>query len=327
MRFATWPFLLLALLLPLLVWWRLGPKGGRTSLFYSRVPRTDGLKGGAARLRSLPFFLFVAALLMLVVALARPQFGFTREVIRTEGIDIVLVLDTSGSMKAVDFKPKNRLHVAKKVGGEFIRSRKNDRIGLVIFSAKAFTQCPLTVEYGVLLDLLDRVDFGMIDDGTAIGMAIGTAVNRLRESKSRSKVIILLTDGRNNMGEVDPITAAKLAEAMDVKIYCIGAGKKGEALYPVEDGVFGTRYTKMAVDIDDETLAEVAEITGGRYFRATDALKLEQVYREISEMETTVIETNLYKQYSEEFPRFLLAGILLICAGVLLECTRLRVFP
>jgi Ca-activated chloride channel family protein len=327
MRFLAWPLLALLVLLPILAWWRLSPRRRRASVFYSRVPPPEGLTSRAARARHLPFFVAIAALCLLIVAAARPQFGFTKEEIRTEGIDIVLALDISGSMKAVDFKPKNRLHVAKMVAGEFIRGRRNDRLGLVIFSAKAFTQCPLTVEYGVLLDLLDGVDFGMIEDGTAIGMAIGTAVNRLRESESKSKVIVLLTDGRNNMGEIDPITAAELAKTMAVKIYCIGAGKKGEALYPVEDEFFGTRFAKMAVDIDDETLTRVAEITGGKYFRATDAQKLEEIYREISEMETTIIETNIYKQYSEGFVSFLTAGILLLCVSVLLECTKLRVFP
>ena len=327
MRFAAWPFVLLTTALPLLLWWRLWKVGKGPSLVYSRLPRARALQSNVARLRNLPFFLLLASQALLVVALARPQFGFTKEEIRTRGIDIVLVLDTSGSMKTVDFKPENRLHVAKQVAGNFIRARKNDRIGLVVFSAKAFTQCPLTIEYGVLLDLLDGVDFGMIEDGTAIGMAIGTAVNRLRESESASKVIILLTDGRNNMGEIDPVTAAKLAKAMGVKIYCVGAGKKGEALYPVDDGVFGTRYAKMEVDIDDETLTQVAQSTGGKYFRATDAEKLKSIYEEISDMETTVIETNVYKQYSEEFVVFLSVGLLLACASVFLECTRFRVFP
>jgi Ca-activated chloride channel family protein len=327
MRFATWPFLFLMLTLPAIVWWRLVKTVANPSLSYSRIPRTNGLHSRIARLKDLPFFLMIAALALLVLALARPQFGFTKEEIRTRGIDIILVLDTSGSMKAVDFKPENRLHVAKKVAGEFIEGRRNDRIGLVVFSAKAFTQCPLTIEYGVLLDLLDGVDFGMIEDGTAIGMAIGTAVNRLRESESQSKVIVLLTDGRNNMGELDPITAARLAKAMGVKIYCIGAGKKGEALYPVQDGVFGTRYVKMAVDIDDETLTGVAESTGGKYFRATDAEKLRQIYQEISDMETTVIETSVYKQYSDGFVGFLSIGILMVCVSVLMESTRFRVFP
>lgn len=327
MRFVTWQFLFLALLPPLLAWWRLRSPWGRASLIFSRIPLAEGLRTGAVRLRNLPFFLLVVAQLFLIVALARPQFGVSREEIKTKGIDIVLVLDTSGSMKAIDFKPKNRLYVAKKVAKEFILGRKNDRIGLVVFSAKAFTQCPITVEYGVLLDLLDRVDFGMIEDGTAIGMAIGTAVNRLRESKSKSKVIILLTDGRNNMGEIDPVTAGKLAKAMGVKIYAIGAGKKGEALYPVTDPVFGTRYAKMAVDIDDETLEEVSESTGGRYFRATDAEKLEEIYREISEMETTVIETKAYRHFSEKFLSFVSIGILFLLVSVLLDSTRFRRVP
>lgn len=327
MRFASWPFLFLGLLLPLMVWWRLHQRNTRASLLFSALPRGRGLLNSVARLRDLPFFVLVGAQVLMIVALARPQFGVSREETKTEGIDIVLVLDTSGSMKAVDFKPKNRLYVAKKVAREFILGRENDRIGLVVFSAKAFTQCPLTIEHGVLLDLLDKIDFGMIEDGTAIGMAIGTAVNRLRESKAESKVVILLTDGRNNMGEIDPLTAAGLAKAMGVKIYAIGAGKKGDALYPVEDRVFGTRYVKMAVDIDDETLAEVAQSTGGKYFRATDAQKLEEIYKEISEMETTVIETKIYRHYSEKFAPFLAGGFLLIVSGIFLGSTRFRQVP
>ncbi len=327
MRFAAWPFLFLLLLLPPLVWFRMGRPRSRPSLLFSSIPRGRGMDGGATRLRHIPFLLFIAAEVLLVVALARPQFGMTREEIATEGIDIVLALDISGSMKAVDFKPQNRLFVAKSVASEFIRGRRNDRIGLVIFSAKAFTQCPLTVEYGVLLGLLEKVDFGMIEDGTAIGMAIGTAVNRLKDSKAKSKVIVLLTDGRNNMGEIDPITAARLAQAVGVKIYTIGAGKKGEALYPVEDPIFGTKYTRMEVDIDDETLEEVAAIAKGRYFRATDAEKLEEIYKEISEMETTPVESRIYREYSEKFFPFLVLGLSLVVVGVTLGATRLRQLP
>ena len=327
MRFASWPFLLLGLLLPLLLWLRLRGHGTQPSLTFSSLPSRRGLKSTVAKVRDLPLFLLVAAHAMMIVGLARPQFGFSKEEIRTEGIDIVLVLDTSGSMKAVDFKPKNRLHVAKKVAKEFIQGRRNDRIGLVVFAAKAFTQCPLTLEYGVLLGLLDKVDFGMIEDGTAIGMAIGAAVNRLRESEAKSRVIILLTDGRNNRGEIDPLTAAGLAKAMDVKIYTIGAGKKGQADYPVHDRVFGTRFVKMAVDIDDETLRKVAQATGGEYFRATDTQKLEEIYSEISRMEKAIIETKVYRQYSEKFVPFLAGGLILIVLGTLLGSTRFRQLP
>ena len=327
MRFASWPFLFLGLLLPLLLWLRLRGHRIQPSMTFSSLPSHRGLKSTVAKMRDLPLFLLVVAQAMIIVALARPQFGFSKEEIKTEGIDIVLVLDTSGSMKAVDFQPKNRLHVAKKVAKEFIQGRKNDRVGLVVFAAKAFTQCPLTLEYGVLLGLLEKVDFGIIEDGTAIGMAIGAAVNRLRESEAKSKVIILLTDGRNNRGEIDPLTAAGLAKAMDVKIYTIGAGKKGQADYPVEDGVFGTRFVKMAVDIDDETLRKVAETTGGKYFRATDARKLKEIYSEISRMEKAVIETKVYKQYSEKFIPFLAGGLVLIVLGMSLGSTRFRQLP
>lgn len=327
MRFASWPFLLLGFLLPLLLWLRLRRRGAQPSLLFSSLASLRALKSPVAKVKDLPLFLLVVANAMVIIALARPQFGFSKEEIKTEGIDIVLVLDTSGSMKAVDFKPRNRLHVAKKVAEEFIQGRKDDRIGLVVFAAKAFTQCPLTLEYGVLLGLLRKVDFGMIEDGTAIGMAIGAAVNRLRESEAKSKVVVLLTDGRNNRGEIDPLTAAGLAKAVGVKVYTIGAGKKGKADYPIENGVFGTRFVKMAVDIDDETLRKVAETTGGRYFRATDARKLEEIYNEISNMEKAIIETKVYRQYSEKFVPFLVGALVLIVLGMSLGSTRFRQLP
>jgi Ca-activated chloride channel family protein len=327
MRFAAWPFLFLALLLPLLIWRHSRARRTKATLLFSSLPRGEGLESHASRMRDLPLYLTVAALLLFIVAAARPQFGLSKEEIKTEGIDIVLVLDASGTMRAIDFQPENRLYVAKKVAKEFIQSRKNDRIGLVVFSAKAFTQCPLTIEYGVLTDLLDKVHFGMVEDGTAIGMAIGTAVNRLRESKAKSKVIVLLTDGRNNRGEIDPITAAKLAQAMGVRIYAIGAGAKGQALYPVEDRVFGTRYVRMDVDIDDETLQQIAQITGGKYFRATDAQRLEEIYKEIAQMEKTALETKVYKEYSEKFTPFLGLGLLLVALSMLVGSTRLRQLP
>jgi Ca-activated chloride channel family protein len=259
--------------------------------------------------------------------MARPQSGEKGEEILTEGVDIILAIDVSSSMKAEDFKPKNRLHVAKQVVADFIRGRKNDRLGMVVFAAKSFTQCPLTLDYGILLSFLDQIDIGMIEDGTAIGMALATCVNRLRDSDAKSKVVILLTDGINNRGEIDPITAAKTAKAMGVKIYTIGAGKRGSALYPVDDPIFGRRYVRMPVEIDEETLQEIARLTGGRYYRATDGEALANIYREIGEMEKTEIKTKEYIRYTELFWYFLLPAMVLLGAEIVLANTRFRKIP
>jgi Ca-activated chloride channel family protein len=203
----------------------------------------------------------MVAIFIFILAFARPQAGQKEEEIITEGIDIMLTLDISGSMKAEDFAPQNRLGAAKEVLKEFIKSRKNDRIGMVVFSRYSFTQCPLTLDYGVLLELLDKVDIGMIEDGTAIGMAISNAVNRLRDSTVKSKIIILLTDGVNNAGKIDPMTAAKAAKALGIKIYTVGAGRPGGAMYPVEDPIFGKRYVQMETEIDETLLKNIATET------------------------------------------------------------------
>ena len=194
------------------------------------------------------------ALALLIIAMARPQAGKKTTEVSSEGIDIMLALDISGSMKAEDFKPMNRLVAAKEVIKEFVQGRQNDRIGLVIFSRQSFTQCPLTMDYGVLLNFLEQVDFGMIEDGTAIGMGIANAVNRLRNSDAKSRIIILLTDGINNAGEIDPLTAADIAKTLGIRIYTIGAGKLGKALYPVDDPIFGRRYVQLENELDEKQL-------------------------------------------------------------------------
>jgi Ca-activated chloride channel family protein len=264
---------------------------------------------------------------LLIIALSRPQSGRKETEILTEGIDIILTLDISGSMKAEDFKPKNRLHVSKEVIKEFIKGRENDRIGLVIFAAHAYTQCPLTLDYGVLLSFLDQIDIGLIEDGTAIGTAIATAVNRLKESEAESKVIILLTDGVNNTGKIDPLTAAEIAKTVNIKVYTIGAGIRGHALYPVEDPIFGKRYVKVPTEIDEMTLTEIARKTGGTYFRATDPEGLKEIYSHISEMETTRVETKDYMKYNELFAWFLFPGIALLSLEIVLSNTRFRKLP
>jgi Ca-activated chloride channel family protein len=329
MRLAHPYYLLLLLIIPGLIWWSLkGQKRRRGSLIYSDL----GLVHRAPTSRSpalyrLPLALRVLAIFLFVLALARPQAGRHGQEILTEGIDILLCLDVSGSMKAEDFKPKNRLHVAKEAAAQFISGRANDRMGMVVFAGKSFTQCPLTLDQGILLDFLDRIQIGMIEDGTAIGMALGTGINRLRDSTAKSKVIILLTDGINNRGEIDPITAARMAAALDIKIYTIGAGTRGQAPYPVEDPIFGRRYVQMPVEIDEETLMEIAGITGGKYFRATDGQKLSQIYAQIDQMEKTLVKTKEYVEYSERFHLALMPAFLLLMAEVVLAHTRFRKIP
>lgn len=329
MRLAHPYYLLLLLIIPGLIWWSLkGKKRRRGSLIYSDlslIRRAPASRPPA--LYRLPLALRTLAIFLFVLALARPQAGRHSQEILTEGIDIILCLDVSGSMKAEDFKPKNRLHVAKEAAAQFISGRANDRMGMVVFAGKSFTQCPLTLDQGILLDFLDRIQIGMIEDGTAIGMALGTSINRLRDSAAKSKVIILLTDGINNRGEIDPITAARMAAALNIKIYTIGAGTRGQAPYPVEDPVFGKRYVQMPVEIDEETLMEIAGLTGGKYFRATDGEKLSEIYAQIDQMEKTLVKTKEYMEYSEKFHLALMPAFLLLLVEVVLAHTRFRKIP
>ncbi|MFH1007369.1 MAG: VWA domain-containing protein [Candidatus Latescibacterota bacterium] len=266
------------------------------------------------------------ALSLLIIGLARPQSGQRMQEITTEGVDIVLSLDVSPSMQALDFQPKNRLEAAKDVVAEFIGERKSDRVSLVVFAAESYTQCPLTLDYAMVLNFLKDIQTGMLGDGTAIGTAIGTSVNRLRESKAKSKVVILLTDGMSNMGEIDPITAAQTATAMQVKIYTIGVGKEGRAPFKVKDA-FGERTVMAETHIDEESLREIARITGGRYYRATDKQELVQIYQEIGELEKTEIETKEYLHTNELVGGLLLAALGLLLIELLLAHTRFRSIP
>ncbi len=278
-------------------------------------------------LRHLPAVIRLVLLCLVVLGLARPQSGRKEMQVKSEGIDIVLALDISGSMKAEDFKPHNRLYVAKQVAENFVRGRRGDRIGLIVFASTSFTQCPLTLDYDVVLSLLDRVDFGAIDDGTAIGTAIANGVNRLRRSDAKSQVIILLTDGRNNAGKIDPLTAAALAEAESVKVYTIGVGTKGEAPYPVDDPLFGKRYVKIPASVDDKSLREIAEKTGAEYFRATTPEMLAAVFDKIDKLEKTEIQTSEYVEYNELQARFTLPALLLLVVELLLSRLWLRRLP
>jgi Ca-activated chloride channel family protein len=323
------PWLLLLLLVLPLIWRRerFRRQAVEASLL---VADTAGLRaagsGWRPRLARLLPAVEMAALLFTIIILARPQSGVREREVITEGIDIMLALDVSGSMKAEDFKP-NRLTAAKEVAKEFIRGRKGDRIGLVVFASDSFTQCPLTLDYGVLTDLVEQVDFGVVADGTAIGSGIANAANRLRGSEAKSKVIILLTDGVNNAGRIDPRTAARLAGALGIRVYTVGAGVEGEAPYPVDDPVFGRRTVMMRSTIDEETLKAIAQHTGGEFFRAKDSRTLAEIYERIGEMETTRLETREYVRYDELGPIMLLPACGLLLAVLLLESTVLLKVP
>jgi Ca-activated chloride channel family protein len=271
-----------------------------------------------------------AAMSLLIMALARPQSGTISTEIITEGVDIMLCLDTSGSMNALDFqlenKRVNRLQVVKKVVDEFIRGRQNDRIGMVVFAEEAFTQCPLTLDYGVLLSFLDRLEIGMAGDTTAIGSALATCVKRLKDLKSKSKIIILLTDGRNNTGTISPATAADIAKTHGIKVYTIGAGTEGEAPFLV-DSLFGKHYVYQKVDLDEVTLKEIAQKTGGRYFRATNTEALKTIYQQIDKMEKTEAKMKEYMEYDERFTYFLIPALCLILLEILLANTRFMKIP
>lgn len=329
MRLAhPWLLLLLLLVLPFILYRERRRRAAVEAAL--AVPDSAALRAAPPSLRSrlvrlLPH-LELAALLLTVVILARPQSGVREREVLSEGIDIMLALDVSGSMKAEDFKP-NRLAAAKEVAKEFIRGRTGDRIGLVVFASDSYTQCPLTLDYGVLVDLIDQVDFGIITDGTAIGMGIANAANRLKESKAKSKVVILLTDGVNNAGRIDPLTAARLAAALGVRVYTVGAGVEGEAPYPVEDPVFGRRTMMVPSTIDEEILRSIAQATGGEFFRAKDNGTLKAIYDRISKMETTKIETREYLRYDELGPVMLLPALALLLLVLLLESTMLLKVP
>ena len=328
MHFASPYYLwLLTLLVPMIgyyVWRTL--QGGASIQISSvagvvRAPRTVRYY-----LRHLPFALRAAAFALLVVALARPQDVEQNVRTNTEGIDIMLAIDVSGSMLARDFKP-DRITAAKEVAGSFIADRYGDRIGLVAFAGEAFTQSPLTTDQGTLQTLLARIRSGLIEDGTAIGNGLATAINRLRESDAKSKVIILLTDGVNNRGQIAPMTAAEIAKAQGIRVYTIGVGTEGMALYPAIDMFGNLTFVNQKVEIDEKVLNAISDMTGGKYFRATDKEKLKAVYDEINQLEKSKIEVMEHISYHELFLTWALAALGLLFAEFLLSNLVLKRIP
>lgn len=293
-------FLLLLLLIPLIGWQIWKRHNMQPAMRVSTVAPFGKLpKSWRQRFRWVTWATGIIAFVFIVVSLARPQSAFRQHQVQVEGVDIVMALDVSGSMQAMDFRP-NRLGVTKKVAAEFIRGRPTDRIGLVIYAGKAYTQCPVTTDHNTLLGLLEKVKFDMIEDGTAIGDGLGTAINRLRDSDAKSKVIILLSDGVNNMGYMDPYSAAEIARNLGIKVYTIGCGSNGQAPFP---GPFGPVY--MSTEIDEPLMKTIARETGGQYFRATNAAKLKEIYDEIDQMEKTIINETTFENKADEFKPFL----------------------
>jgi Ca-activated chloride channel family protein len=326
-EFANPGILYLLIILPLLVaWYVLRYLSAHANIQLSATRFFDNEKKSLRQhLYHLLFAFRVLAIGLLIFALARPQTSTRRQDVTIEGIDIVMTIDISGSMLAEDFKP-NRLEAAKNVAKDFVGGRPNDRMGLVIFSGETFTQCPLTTDHSVLMNLFKDVKSGMIEDGTAIGDGLATAVNRLKDSKAVSKVIILLTDGENNMGALDPISAAEIAKLYGIRVYTIGVGTIGQAPYPVQTP-FGKQYQSIDVKIDEPMLMEIASMTDGKYFRATDNKKLEDIYMEIDRLEKSKIDVTEFRKKNEEFLPFALAALLLFILEFFLKKLFFRTLP
>lgn len=313
-------FWLFLILIPLIAWYIWRFKKQHVSMHLSSLSLFGTTKPPIRHiLRHLLFLLRLLAISALIVVLARPQSSNRWEDKKVEGIDIIIALDISGSMLAEDFKP-NRIEAAKEIGMEFISSRPNDRIGLVVFSGESFTQCPLTIDHSILLNLFSDIKSGMIEDGTAIGMGLATAVNRLKDSKAISKVVILLTDGVNNMGNISPVTAAELASEYGIRVYTVGIGKNGFAPYPFKTP-FGIQYQNVEVKIDEEALKQIASSTGAQYFRATNNSSLRNIYKEIDKLEKTQLEVRSYSQAYEEYFNIMCLAVLFLVIEAILSLT------
>jgi Ca-activated chloride channel family protein len=327
-EFADPWFFWLLLIIPVLIWWYLHTRNERKAAF--KVSSLEGLKkipvSWKVRLRPLLLVLRLLAIALLIIALARPQSSNVTENINSEGIDIVLCLDVSGSMLAEDFHP-NRIEAAKKVAIDFAQHRPSDRIGLVIFAGESFTQCPITTDHAVLENQISKVNSGMLEDGTAIGMGLATSVDRLRDSKAKSKVIILLTDGVNNTGLIDPITALEIAKLYKIRVYTIGVGTHGVAPYPVPVPGGGIQMQNMKVQIDEGLLKKIATETGGEYFRATNNRSLASIYTQIDKLEKTKVEVTAFKRYAELFFPFAIAAFALFFLEIMLRYTVFKSLP
>jgi len=318
---------LLLLLIPLIGWYIYKLRKTQASLQVSASDPFDlpQAKSWKVYLRHVPFILRMAIIALLIVVLARPQSTNSWQNSSTEGIDIMLALDISTSMRAEDLKP-NRLEAAKDVAASFINGRPNDNIGLVVFAGESFTQCPLTTDHTVLLNLFKDIQMGMIEDGTAIGLGLANAVSRIKDSQAISKVIILLTDGVNNMGEIAPVTAAEIAKTFGIRVYTIGVGTQGTAPYPFQTPL-GMQYRNIPVEIDEPVLKQISAITGAQYFRATDNASLKAIYSEIDQLEKTKISVQQFSKKQEEYKMLAIWIFILLLFEILLRNTLLRNIP
>lgn len=325
--FAHPKLLYLLLLIPIIIaWYIFRQKDSKASLQISTLAGFSKAPFSIrVYLRHLPFALRTIAIALVITVLARPQSSNTWQDIDTEGIDIMIALDISSSMLARDFEP-DRIEAAKDIGIQFVSGRRNDRLGLAIFAGESFTMCPLTTDHASVINMFKDIKMGLLEDGTAIGSGLATAVARLADSDAISRVVILLTDGVNNRGEVAPLTAAEIAKTYGVRVYAVGVGSQGMAPYPVQTP-FGTRYQDMKVEIDEEVLSQIAEMTGGKYFRATDNEALKKVYDEIDRLEKTKIEVTEFSKKQEEYRKYALIALALVVIEVLLRTTILRSLP
>ena len=316
----------LIIIAPLVIWYILKDRYSHPSIQISTLKAFATLPIGFKQVfRHIEFGFKIIALSLLIVALARPQSTDNWEDITSEGIDIVLALDISGSMMAMDFEP-NRFEASKDVAIQFIAGREHDRIGIVVFSGESFTQCPLTSDIAVAMNLVKDLKQGIIEDGTAIGVGLANAVNRLKDSKTKSKVIILLTDGVNNMGSIDPITAAQIAANFGIRVYTVGVGKNGTAPFPVST-IFGVQYQQMPVEIDEATLKQISALTDGKYFRATNNNKLVEIYKEIDQLEKSKLEVKKFSNKEDEFLPLAILAVILLFLALMIKNLMLRSIP
>ncbi len=316
---------LLLIIIPIIIWYILKNNTSSPEIQISTIKGIQKQKTYKYYLKHILFVSRVFVIALLIVVIARPQSVEKWQNVTTEGIDIIVALDISSSMLARDFEP-NRLEASKDLAMQFISGRENDRVGLVIFSGESFTQCPLTTDKSVILNLFKDIKSGMIEDGTAIGMGLATSISRLKDSKAKSKVVILLTDGVNNRGAMSPATAAEIAKTFGIRVYTIGVGSRGTAPYPIQTP-YGIQYQHMKVEIDENALKEIASTTDGEYFRATNNNKLKQIYEKIDKLEKSKINVKEFSRKNEEYSIFLLIAILLLFSEIIIKNTVLRSIP